>query len=195
MNKDVLEQVKSEEFRKLVQLSIAYWKPRIDNYQSWKAYKSCAVLNRHQKGDDACIRVSIRKNLYKQTKKLPNELRSFFDNTLLKSISRFNDSAEQPHKLDDKAFRTRFLKRAQQTAELEAASDTAEAWIEYVDKETDAGCFWVCALVCYIVIVIYLVYECVTVIINGQEVEECEEVEVEEEEEVCEEECHEECEE
>lgn len=204
MIETILDQMRDKEFRKLMQMSLKYWKPRVASYENWREYKNAAVLRKNEiKAEEgASVRVVLRKNLYEQSKKLPPELREFFDKVLWASYHKFHQSDRPSRDRSEAAIRERYFARVAQIAELEAAVASPEAWNDYLVRRKATGCVWVCEVVCYLVVVTYFVYVCVTV---AQEVptpdggtitvtmEICEPVLVDEGYEVCEVQCLEVC--
>jgi hypothetical protein len=222
MSKAVLEQMRGEEFRRLVQMSLTYWKGRVSSYEKWREYKSAAVarLNEVEAGDDAYFRIVMRRDLHEQSQRLGPDLGRLYQTVVWRSLRRLKQADRPLRDQSEAAMRKSYLARVAWIAELETATASPEAWEEYVnrlaeqsEKDPRLTCLSACIIVCTIAVVAYVVYKCIekhyckpstapptptptpTPPQSGGGREECEEVEVCEEVLVEEEEevCEEEC--
>ena len=206
MSQAMLEQIRDEEFRRLVQMSLNYWKGRVSSYEKWREYKSVAVarLNEVEAEDGAYFKVLMRRDLQEQSKRLPPDLRRFYRTMVWRSLRRLKQADRPPRDRSEAAIRKSYLARVARIAELEAATASPGAWDEYVNRlaqqsEKDpilTGCVLACVVVGVVVVVSYIVYKCMKELYckpsatppthpptptppqSGGESEECEEVEV-----------------
>lgn len=220
MGEALLDQVRDEQVRMLVKMSLPYWKERTSSYEKWREYKTRAVarLNEVEAKDDAYFRVVMRSDLLEQSKRLPQDVRRLYEAALWRSLRRLRQEDRPARDRSEAAIRETYLTRVAQIAELEAATASAEAWDGYVDQMTEesklgavgaaGACVLVCGLVCVVAWVGYEAYKCLKHYVcpptptptptppqSGSQSKECEEVEVCEEVWVEEEQevCEEEC--
>lgn len=187
MTTKLIDEMRTEEFRALVQLSARYWQ----GTESQRAAKKALLADR---AIDGAPKATIRADIYEMIEELPGDLRNVLEKLIARRMDAVSAGNVEAGRFPRQKRNEGSARKTEHVATLAEASASKQSWDAYLAQDTKAvqiQVVIVCGVVCVIALVAVPVVRCVKKWINGKEVEVCEEVMVEQEQEVCEEVCKE----